>query len=67
VGARLPAPVQTGPGAHPVSCTVCAGSFPGVKGLVRDVNDIRPSRAEVKERVEIALYSPSMLLWPVIG
>jgi hypothetical protein len=24
-------PVQTGPGAHPASCTMGAGSFPGVK------------------------------------
>ena len=23
--------VQTGPGAHPVSCTIGTGSFPGVK------------------------------------
>jgi hypothetical protein len=25
------APVQTGPGAHPASCTLGTGSFPGVK------------------------------------
>ena len=25
------APVQTGPGAHPASCTMGTGSFPGVK------------------------------------
>ena len=30
-GARFSAPVQTGPGAHPASCTVGTGSFPGVK------------------------------------
>ena len=30
-GARFSAPVQTGPGAHPVSCTMGTGSFPGVK------------------------------------
>jgi len=30
-GARFSAPVQTGPGAHPVSCTMDTGSFPGVK------------------------------------
>jgi hypothetical protein len=24
------APVQTGPGAHPASCTMGTGSFPGV-------------------------------------
>ena len=32
VGARFSAPVQTGPGAHPASCTMGTGSFPGVKG-----------------------------------
>ena len=31
VGARFSAPVQTGPGAHPASCTIGTGSFPGVK------------------------------------
>jgi hypothetical protein len=29
-GARLSAPVQVGPGAHPASCTVGTGSLPGV-------------------------------------
>jgi len=31
VGARYSAPVQTGPGAHPASCTWGTGSFLGVK------------------------------------
>ena len=31
VGARFSAPVQTDPGAHPTSCTMGTGSFPGVK------------------------------------
>jgi len=31
VGARFSAPVRTGPGAHPASCTMDTGSFPGVK------------------------------------
>ena len=31
VGARYSALVQTGPGAHPASCTMGTGSFPGVK------------------------------------
>jgi len=31
VRARFSAPVQTGPGAHPVSCTMGTGSFPGLK------------------------------------
>jgi len=30
-GARLSAPVQTGPGSHPASCTMGTGYFPGVK------------------------------------
>jgi len=29
--AGFSAPVQTGPGAHPASCTMGTGSFPGVK------------------------------------
>ena len=31
MGARFSAPVQTGPAAHPASCTMGTGSFPGVK------------------------------------
>ena len=31
VGTRFSAPVQTGPGAHPASCTMDTGSLPGVK------------------------------------
>jgi len=31
VGARFSALVQTGSGAHPASCTMGTGSFPGVK------------------------------------
>jgi len=30
-GGRFSAPVQTGPGAHPASCAIGTGSFPGVK------------------------------------
>jgi len=32
MGARFSAPVQTGPGAHPASCTMGTWSIPGVKG-----------------------------------
>jgi hypothetical protein len=49
-GARFSAPVQTGPGAHPDSYTMCTGSFPEVKWPERGV-DHTPSSAEVKERV----------------
>ena len=31
VRVRFSTPVQTGPGAHPASCTMGTGSFPGVK------------------------------------
>ena len=31
-GARFSAPVQTGPEAHPASCTMRTGSFPGLSG-----------------------------------
>ena len=31
MGARFSAPVQTGPGAHPASCTMGSGSFPVVE------------------------------------
>jgi hypothetical protein len=59
VGARFPAPVQTGPGSHPTSYTMGTGSFPGVKRPGRGVDHPPPSIAEVKERVELCLYSPS--------
>jgi len=31
VGARYSAPVQTGPEAHPFSCKMGTGIFPGIK------------------------------------
>jgi hypothetical protein len=65
VQARFSAPVQTG--AHPASCTVGTGSFPGVKRPGRGVDHQLPSSAEVKERVELYLYSPSGPSWPVTG
>ena len=35
---RFSAPVQTRPGAHPTSYTMCTGSFPGAKRPERGVN-----------------------------
>ena len=67
VGARFSAPVQTGPEAHPASYTVGTGSFPGLKWPERGVDHLPPSNAEVKERVELYLYSPCGPSWPVIG
>ena len=56
-----------GPRAHPASYTMGTGSFPGVKRPVRGVDYPPPSSAEVKERVELYLYSPSGLSWPAVG
>ena len=67
VGTRFSAPVHTGPGAHPASCTLGTGSFPGVKQPGRAADHSPPSSAKVKERVELNLYNPSGPSWPVIG
>jgi hypothetical protein len=40
--------------------------FPGVKRPGRGVGHSRPSSAEVKERVELYLYSPCGPSWPVL-
>jgi len=42
-------------------------SFPEVKQLGHAVDSPPPSSVEVKERVEIYLYSPSIPSWPVLG
>jgi hypothetical protein len=66
VGDRFSAPVHTGPGAHPASYTMGTGFFPpGVKWPGRSVNHPPPSKAEVKETVELYLFSPSGLSWPL--
>jgi len=66
-GARSSAPVQPGPGAHPAPYTMGNESFPGVKRPGRGVDHPPSSSAEVKERVELYLYSTSGLSWPAIG
>jgi hypothetical protein len=67
IGARFPAPVKTGPETHPASYTMGTGSFPGVKWPGHGVDHPPPSSAEVKERVELYLYSPSGPSCPVVG
>ena len=54
-GGEISAPVQTVPGAHSASYTMGTGSFPGGKGPERGVDHPTPSRAEVKEGVEVHL------------
>jgi hypothetical protein len=66
VGARFSAPVQTGPGAHPASCTMGTGSFPGVESgrgvtLIPHLLLVQSS----KNRIVLYLYSPSWPSWPV--
>jgi hypothetical protein len=59
VGASFFAPVQTGPGAYPASCTMGTESFPEVKsGQGRDTDPSPPSSVVGQERVELYLYSP---------
>ena len=64
---RFSAPVQTGRGAHPASYTIGTWSFPEVKRPRCGVDHPYPSRAEIKERILLYLYSPSGLPWPLPG
>jgi hypothetical protein len=56
VGTKFSAPVQTGPGAHPASCTMGTGSFPGVKRPERGASP-PPSSTEANQRVKLYLYA----------
>jgi hypothetical protein len=58
VGARFFSHVQTGPGAHPVSCIMGTGSFPGVesgRGVTLTPYPLLVPRS--KNRVEPYFYS----------
>jgi hypothetical protein len=59
VGARFFASVQTGPVAHPASCTKGTGSFPGVKRPGYGADHPPPSSVEVKKEIGLYLYFPS--------
>ena len=54
-----------GPTQLPIQWVPCLSQ--GVKRPGRDVDHPRPSSAEVKERVELYLYSPFGPSWPVLG
>jgi len=62
---RLSEPVQTWSRAHPASWV--PGLFPGVKWPGHGVDHPPLSSAEVKERVQLYLYSPFGTSWYVIG
>jgi hypothetical protein len=51
---------------NPASYRMGTGSFPGVKRPGRGVDHPPQSSAEVKERVELNLYSPYGPAWPVL-
>ena len=62
------APVQSGPESHTGSYNMGTGSlFSGVMRPERGVNHPPPPSAEVKERVNLYLYSLSGPSWPVLG
>jgi hypothetical protein len=66
-GSRFFAPIQTGPGAHQPSYTMGTGSPPRRQSGRNLALTTHPHNAEVKERVQLYLYSPSEPLWPVLG
>ena len=66
-GARFSAPLQTGPGGPPSLLRNGCRFFPGVKRPGRGSDHPPPSIAEVKERVELYLYSSSGPSWPLLG
>ena len=65
-GARFSAPIRTGLGTLSASRIMGTGSYPGVKRAGRD--DLALSSSpEVKERVELHIYSLSGHSWHVLG
>ena len=66
-GVRFSAPVHTGPGTHPTTYKIGNGSLPGVKRPECGVDPSSTSSTEIKETVDVYLYSPSVLSWPVLG
>jgi len=65
IGVRFAATFQTGLGAHLASCAIDTGLFPGVKQPGCGVYRRPPSSAEIKERVELYLYSNFVPPWAV--
>jgi hypothetical protein len=65
--ARFSAPVQTGTGSRPASCTMGTGSFPGLKSGRGVLLTTQPLLVPCQERVELYLYPPSRPSRPVTG
>ena len=65
---RFFAPVEASRGAHPASCRSGIGSpSPRVKWSGSGLDHSSPPGAEVKERVELKIYSPTGPPSPVLG
>jgi len=58
---RFSAPVQTGLGAHPASCTMGTGSFSAVKRPGRDVDHPPHQAPRLKKEQSYTSASPSGL------
>jgi hypothetical protein len=68
VGEGFSIPVQTDTVPHSSSCAMGTGSlFPGIKRSGSGVDHAPSSTSEVRERVELHLYSPSGPSWPIVG
>ena len=61
-GARFSAPVQTGPGGHPASCTMGTVSLPGVKRPGRGVDHPPHLASRLKKEYSYTSTSPLGLL-----
>jgi len=58
VGARFSAPVQTGFGAHPASCTMGTGSFQGVKQPGHGIDHPTPLVLRLKKEYSYTFTPP---------
>jgi len=54
--------VQTGSTAHPATCSMDTGNFPGVTRMAIEVNHSPPSSAEVKNKWSYT-YTPHISSW----
>jgi len=67
-GRDVPHPFKPALGVHPVSYTMGTGSFPGVKSGRGVALTTHPHLGqEVKEKVDLYLYSPFGSSWPLLG
>ena len=58
-------PIRNSPGAHPASCTMGTGSFPGVRQPGHDIDHPLPYYTKVTKRVMLYLCYHSVPSWHV--